>query len=44
MSWREHFGMDEELERIQPGHTLGCIAFYAILALGFAALIYGVRP
>lgn len=43
MSWREYFGMDEELERMQPGHTLGCIAFYSVLAAGFLLLAFGMR-
>lgn len=44
--WREALGITEELEQLQPGHTLGCIVFYLTLAICAAALVYGmaVKP
>lgn len=41
-SWREYFGITPELEIAQPGHTFGCLVFYATLAACFGALIYGM--
>jgi hypothetical protein len=41
-TWREHFGLDPELDTIQPGHTRGYRWMLIVMALGCAVLIYGI--
>lgn len=46
MSWREHvcscFGITEELEQLQPGHTRGLLVFYAVFVGGILFGLYKV--
>ena len=44
LKWREYFGIDPALDDEHPGHTLGCLLFYAMLLVCLVLLSYAVRP
>ena len=45
MNWRQHFGIDPDLDAVQPGHNRGVKLLYAVIVGAAAMYLYAaVHP